>query len=400
MPPMSRLYTGSVYSLALAGLLLTACSSDPVATPPPTGTDAAAPASDSGMSTPVDAGVVQPDAAPVADAATPDRDAGMMTQADAAGGSDAAVQVMDELVPGSHVSITGRGRVALGDTYAATIAKLGAGRRTAGMGARSYEWTFGTAELTVWFTNTNLDNDDEAPNDVDGTDVVLWIAVSGGYTGRTPMGVGVGSTRMATETAYGASPRTTALTMPTPGQLLAYYTRGFLAAFGQDGLLRTFTVCKAYPQAPDGRIDIAQSRLTFGGTNITARLISGTDVDDVRRLLGPPDSEGPVPNQNDVNILNYAFIGLEVIETGGTVFTAIVHAPYYGETGNGTPGLGATRTDFEAYVLSTLSGSGPRASTRTMGLFCFTQASGRSFGVTYSTDMPQTVSAIILGPCQ
>ena len=44
--------------------------------------------------------------------------------------------------------------------------------------------------------------------------------------------------------------------------------------------------------------------------------------------------------------------------------------------------------------------SSATASTRTMGLFRFTQASGRSFGVTYSTDMPQTVSAIILGPCQ
>jgi hypothetical protein len=33
--------------------------------------------------------------------------------------------------------------------------------------------------------NTNADADDEPPGNVDDTDEVLWISVSGGFTGKT-----------------------------------------------------------------------------------------------------------------------------------------------------------------------------------------------------------------------
>ena len=80
--------------------------------------------------------------------------------------------------------------------------------------------------------------------------------------------------------------------------------------------------------------------------------------------------------------------------------TAIVHAPYYGTTGSGTPGLGSSRADFEAYASQTLGASGPNASSRTNGLFCFVlPLAAGSFGVTYNSEMPPKVSAIVLGQC-
>ncbi len=40
---------------------------------------------------------------------------------------------------------------------------------------------------------------------VDGTDQVLWIAVSGTFAGRTPQGIGLGSTRAAVVRGKGPS---------------------------------------------------------------------------------------------------------------------------------------------------------------------------------------------------
>ncbi len=396
--------TACSYALgALLGLAMGACSSDPTETPDSgvvVQEDAqVAPPIDSGIVAQPDAGGLLPDAMVIAD--------------DAAVGLDAAPMPMDgglpgtnELAPGSHVSLAGLGRIGIGDTYAETIAKLGRGDRSTGMAQRSYEWRLaGGVELTVWFTNTNLDSDDDPPNDVDGTDRILWIAVGGTFAGRTAGGIGIGSTRAAVEMAYGASPRTTTLSMPAPGELTSYYVRGFLAAFGQDGMLRTFTVTKAHLRAPDGRIDIANARLAWGNDAIRMNVISGSSPDDIRGVLGAPDSEGGVPGQSDFDILNYAFVGMEFLMLGATdrAVSAIIHAPFYGTTGNGTPGLGSTRTDFEAYAQQTLGARAPTASTRTMGLWCFALSGGgsaRTFGATYTSDMPPTVSAIILGQCQ
>lgn len=409
MPPMfdsivrgsSRLVLASA-RVACVATALWACSSDPV-----TGTDAVV-AADADPATPIDGGVPNADATPIATDATPGPpDAGPVGNDAAPMSTDAGMMGTNELGPGSHVTIAGVGRIGIGDTYTETIARLGAGVRSMGMAQRSYEWTLaGGVELTVWFTNTNLDRDDDPPNDVDGTDRVLWIAVSGAFAGRTPAGIGLGSTKAALETAYGMSPRTTPLTMPMPGELTSYYARGFLAAFGQDGALRTFTVTKAYLRAPDGRIDIAAGRLVFGNDSIRMNALTGAEPNDIRQLLGPPDSEGPIPDQNDFEILNYAFIGVEfIISTlaGDHAASAIVHSPYYGTPGIGTPGLGSTRTDFEAYAAQTLRvTAGPTPSRNTMGLFCFTLPAGgaRTFGVTYSMAMPQVVTAIIVGSCQ
>lgn len=399
---MLRRLDRTACSLALLGLTLGACSeSEPSGSP-----DATVVADDAQVATPIDGGspfpdstvTTFPDAMPVADDAS-------MVNGDAAVPTDAGLPGTNELAPGSHVSLAGLGRIGIGDTYAETVAKLGRGTRSMGMAQRSYEWALaGGVELTVWFTNTNLDSDDDPPADVDAGDRVLWIAVAGTFAGRTASGVGIGSTRAAVEMAYGASPRTTVLTMPAPGELTSYYVRGFLAAFGQDGLLRTFTVTKAYMRAPDGRIDIANARLAWGNDAIRMNVLSGSSPDDIRGVLGAPDSEGSVPNQNDFDILNYAFIGMEflMLDANDRAVSAIIHAPFYGTTGNGTPGLGSTRTDFEAYAQQTLGARPPTASMRTMGLWCFTLTggAGRTFGATYTSDMPPTVSAIILGQCQ
>lgn len=397
---------GMLVALQWGGALV-ACSSDPEPV-----ADAGEVVEDARPSTTIDSGMGFPDALEVTDSGdagtVPDPDSGTMTNPDATPMvMDAGVPTLSDIFPGSHVTIGGAGRVAIGDTFAEVTAALGRGTRSMGTAQRSYEWALaGGVELTVWFTNTNLDDNDDPPADVDGTDEVLWIAVGGTFTGRTPSNIGLGSTRAAVETAYGASPRTTVLTMPMPGELTSYYTRGFLAAFGQDGLLRTFTVTKTYPRAPDAQIDIAGGRLVFGGSSIRMNILTGSSPDDIRGLLGPPDSQGGVPGQSDFGILNYAFIGMEfiILDASDKAASAIIHAPFYGTTGNMTPGLGSPRAEFETYATQTLrTTSGPTASRNTMGLFCFGLPAGggaRTFGVTYSAAMPQTVTSIILGQCQ
>jgi len=352
--------------------------------------------------------VVQPDAATVGmddAAAMVSADAAAVPGNDAAPGNpDAAAMPLNEsLSPGEHIDVA-QGRVAIGATYTAVTALLGAGVRTAQPNTRSYDWHLaGGVDLTVWFTNTNLDNDDP-PADVDGTDTVLWIAVSGNFTGTTPMNIGIGSTRAQLEAAYMAPPRTTVIDMPA-GLLAQYYTRGFLAAYAPDNTVRTFTVTKLYRQEPNGTIDIANLRLDFGGgRTITMSPLQGTSPGDIKTLLGPPDSEGAVPNQNNLDLLNYAFIGIEIVIStalGDHAATAIVHAPFYGTTGAMTASLGSTRAAFEDYALTVLNATGPNASARTMGLFCYTLRGGnnRTFGVTYNAEVPPKVSAIILGQC-
>lgn len=377
-----------------------ACSSSEESPPDASAALDATIAADTGTGFP-DA-VVQPDAAEPMDAGLAD------TGADPQDASlpDSGMIAGEDLSPGQHVTFR-EGRVALGQTFAAVKQTLGPpARRTAGNTNRSYEWMLaGGAQVTVWFANTNLDNDDQPPADVDDTDVVLWIAVTGTFGGTTPTGLGLGSTRAAFETALGVSPNLVPIMDPM-GTLATWYTRGILVAFDPNDTARTITISKAYAREPNGEIDIVGGELDFGMGSVlrTGTLLGGgTSMNDVRTLLGPPDVEGEVPlgtgaQQIMLRLFTYSFIGLEIFFTynGRTALFTSVHAPYYGETGAGTPGLGATRTAFEAHL--TQLGFAPAVESNAQpGVFCYKLNDNRAVGATYSSDMPATVSSILVG---
>lgn len=408
---MTTLRTTVSAAVAILSFLALGCSEStpPASLDATTAEDATAVPLDTGTSAQPDAGQPQADSGtPLADAGMPGLDAaspgdtGVLPGNDAAVASDAG-QVMGtpELVPGVRAGFV-EGAVAIGATFDTVRQTLGPGVRTAGMTNRSYEWTLsGGANVTVWFANTNLDDDDAPPRDVDGTDQVLWIAVSGTFAGRTPQGIGLGSTRAAVETAFGAAPHVAPLTNPA-GELIGYYTRGILVAFDVGGPARTITISKAYGHEPDGTIDIGASRITFdNGTIQTGGILGGgTDEADIPPILGPPDSEGQVTISNiPFRLNNYAFLGLEVFLTnnGRTALFVSVHSPFYGTTGAGNPGLGSTRTDFEAY-LSTINFHVPGTQSGTQAaLTCYQLDSTHKVAATYSTDNPPKVTAILLG---
>lgn len=386
-------------SLPLALITLAACSSDDpgsdasVALDATMGMDSAAPIDtgsidtgstmiDSGFA---DSGVVMNDAEP--------GDAGMMLTPD--------------LAPGMHVTFA-EGRVAIGQTFATVKATLGMpAQRTQAMNNRSYEWNLGGgAEVTIWFANDNLDSDDQPPGEVDDTDTVLWIAVTGTFAGRTANGIGLGSTKTEVETAFGMSPNTIPVTDP-PGTIESYYTQGFLVAYNPNDAVRTFTVSRDYLREPNGEIDMTNGELDFGGGTVirTGPVFpgSGTSMDQVRMMLGEPDVEGEVSfgmggQSLMLRLFSYSFIGIEIFFTYNartTLFIA-VHPPYFGATGNMTPGLGSTRTEFEAHLIQLGFAAGV-ASTAQPGVFCYKLNDNRAVGATYTSDMPPAVSTIMLG---
>ncbi len=328
---------------------------------------------------------------------------------DAMGPPDTGVNMMPELAPGSHVTLTSA-RIDLVDTFMDVMNKLGAGTRTNVMGARSYEWTLGGVHLTVWFANTMLSSD-AFPNDIHPNDKVLWIAVDGAaYTGKTPNGIGIGSNKTMVEApspqGYGPSPRAVPIT--TGGSLSLYYTTGFLVAYDQNGAITTFTVCKAYKQAPDGALiginqQGADMSVQFAGGTVKGTILAvlggqtGTSFANVQTLLGTPDGEGMVTlGGQQLNLLSYGFIGLEFfaspqVSDTTTLFIS-VHAPYYGALQGSQAGIGSTRTDIEAAIGSAQA----MPSQNQPGLVCYNYGSARMIGVTYTNDNPPVASTITL----
>jgi len=314
-------------------------------------------------------------------------------------GGDASVGPFEEAMePGEFVQVTeGRIRVTDGtgtdpnvDTFATVRAKLGAGTRSAQMNTRSYEWRLSNGvELTIWFANTNLDGDDDPPRDVDDSDEVLWIAVTGTFSGRTSRNIGLGSARTEVEaqSAYGAPPTTVDIPNP-PGTLARYYTRGLLVAYGQDDLVRTMTICRAYNTEPRGSIDLEMRQLTFNAGIIRGQdgFALGTDQALVLNILGFPDGEGTV---NNFRVWSYGFIGIELffLQAGRAVLFSTVHAPYYGRILNTTESVGSPRAMLELFL-----GTGEPSSTP--NLICYPSAANPSFGVTYSTDGTDVATTI------
>ena len=316
----------------------------------------------------------------------------------------------EEVVPGRHVQVR-QARIELqrfeggnpvGDTFATVRQKLGPGRRSTGMGARSYEWSLGDVSLTVWFANTNLDDDDNPPNDVDDTDRVLWIAVQGDFRGRTPQGIGIGSTKAQVEAAHGPSPREVPLDDP-PGTLAQYFLTGFLAAYNPEDEVRTLTISRAYPRLPDGEIDPRGARLRFqGGEIVGYRSVSmlGTEFSRITGLLGEPDARGDVTiGGRRLLTYSYAFIGIELFGTyvGNNppqrVAFSVVHPPYYGTLAGGT-GLGSPREQVEAALMAVGYDQG-RASQTSASFLCHGGATPE-VGVTYSSDVPPVATSFTL----
>lgn len=318
-------------------------------------------------------------------------------------GVDGGEPTGQEMVPGDHVQVT-EGRIQIGATYQAVTALLGPGSRSAGANTRSYDWGLsGGVAVTVWFANSNLDADDAPPNDVDDDDRVLWI-VPQGFRGTTPAGIGVGSSRSDVEAAYGSAPHSVPLVNP-PGTLAQYFTTGFLVAYASDDTVRTITISRAYPQAPDGVIDPRDARLRFSSGDvqgIRSLIQRGTDDSEVLARLGEPDGRGTITlGGQDLDTFSYGFLGVEIffLDNDDKVLFLTVHAPYYGTT-NGGIGVGAARTDVEQYLAGEGYNGGVAASNPQ--LVCYEHSGGgQMVGVTYDDQEEATTFnvPIPLGMC-
>ncbi|MEE2901785.1 MAG: hypothetical protein VYC39_05620 [Myxococcota bacterium] len=316
-------------------------------------------------------------------------DGGASTNTDAGNASGPAI------VPGSHLTANGVS-VFLGDTYSEVISKWGAGTRSTTMGNRSYQYDFGEeGEFTVWFANTGVDA--EPADTIDNDDQVLWIAVSGPFTGKTGDELGKGSSKQDVVSVYGVSPRSTPTSMPAPGSISTYYKRGLIVGFDTTDKIRTITICKSYPVEPDGAMDLAQGTLTVEGTTLRGAFLGGTSESTVRATLGDPaDAEGTrTISISRLKILSYAFIGFEMFLTNsGNLLFMTVHAPFYGKSA-GMEALNMSRSDFESH-LAMLDFRSGQVSTTSESVICYKHRQTEKFvGVSYS-GMPETVSSITL----
>lgn len=389
------LFSRALALLPLLGLAL-ACSDDPAtnadATATPDGSGGLDATANPDATTNADGGVQ--DAAPGADLAP---------GADAVDPGDTGVPPTPDMVPGQHVTFA-EGRIALGSTFAQVKQVLGTQmQRTPGNTNRSYDWNLaGSVQATVWFANSNQDTDDQPPGDVDETDQVLWIAVTGQFNGTTPESIGIGSMRAASQAAYGASPHSVPITNPA-GTLDTYYTRGILIAYDPNNAARTITICKAYGVEPAGTLDIVNGVVDFGsGRTIRTGSIllgGGTSQNDVRTLMSAPETSGEVSfGAATLDLDTWSFIGFEVFygSGGDTAFVA-VHGPYYGQVGNGGAGFGSTRTDFEAFLTAQNFAPGVASSTQ-QNVICYKHnAMNRALGATYAMAPPNELTLLIVG---
>lgn len=311
---------------------------------------------------------------------------------------DGGAPLTPELMPGAYVQVA-EGRIEIGaDTLATVQTKLGPGTRSMSMNARSYEWALsGNVTITVWFANTGLGPVGTVNNDA----TVLWISVQGDYTGTTPDGVRLGSTRAEVETALGAAPHEVAITANPTGTLLQYFTGGILIALDDNGSTRTITICRSYRVEPDGEIDPNDSRIRLSNGDIEGYMgigNQGTDISTVRQRLGEPDAEGDVTVSNQtLHTLSYAFLGIEVFQVDNGVIGRnqvgflTIHAPYYG-TGAGGAGIGSTRAEFETFLSG--QGYGGAMASMTANFFCYQHGSRQGVGVSYTEDTPPEVSSV------
>jgi hypothetical protein len=387
---MIRTSCASILTCAFAAVIA-GCSDDPLR-PDTGGGDRDATADAGAQDVPQTPDTGTPDAGDTPDAT------GMDVESIDLGPVDTGVTVTPIIEPGSHVQFL-EGRVEISDDFQTVVAALGSGTRSAAMNTRSYEWMLsGGVNVVIWFANTNLDDDDAPPNDVDPTDKVLWIAVTGPFTGKTTRNVGIGTPRATVEaappTGYGPPPHTVPIADP-PGVLAQYFTTGLLVAYTPADEVRTITISRAYGHEPDGAIDAPNSQLHFGGTNVIQGLrgvMAGTRDTEVIALLGLPDADGQVVIGGvSLRLMSYGFLGIEVFLSNATMraWFVSVHAPYYGTLPNGA-GINSTRADIEAGIGLGMG----MASSTSPNLICYSDASRDVIAVTYSMDVTPVATTI------
>jgi hypothetical protein len=352
-----------------------------------------------------------PDATTDEDGGGDPPDQGMNGNGDAMpdGGADGGMvgPLIEEMEPGQFVQVA-EGRINIGDgigisgivdTYGSVKTRFGMGTRSSGMDARSYEWDLSNnVHLVVWFGNTNGDGDDSAPNNVDDTDEVLWISVSGGYMGKTTRLIGIGSTQMDVEmqqpNGYGRPQNPVDLTNP-PGVLASYFTHGILVAYDANMRVRTVTICRAYGSEPSADIDPGEGSLDFnalGQIRGFKDLVTGTGQNQIRNILGDPDGAGPGPG--GTTVWNYTFIGIEIFFFGAqtNALFMTLHPPYYGAFNNTTAGPGSTRADIEAAL-----GMGPgETSVSNPQFVCYPDSMDAEIAVAYTMDATPLAALIML----
>jgi hypothetical protein len=313
--------------------------------------------------------------------------------------SDVGGPMLPRIDPGLGITFL-EARVTIDETLMAVQAALGQGTKSSGSTTRSYEWDLsGGVHVTVWFANDALTT---TGNTVQPTDKVLWIEIQGTFTGKTDSGVGLGSSQAMAQAAFGMSPHSVALTNPM-GTLDTYYTKGILIAYDMNNTVQAITVCHQYKQEPDGTIDIAAGRLSFASGNISGGILTGSSMNQVTSILGAPDVSGPVTvGGNNLDYAGYTFIGMDIFSYGGSVLFMVVHVPYYGHTppdmGQSFPNgvaIGTSRSEFEAY-LSAIGFGPPGNPDPNTGVVCYKMGAARSVGATFSTDMPPTVTSILV----
>jgi hypothetical protein len=334
---------------------------------------------------------------------------GADASADASGGSggstvDSGLPLPEQMEPGGFVQVS-EARIAVGDgagpspnvdTFAGVRAKLGSGRRNAAPNARSYAWTLSNGvALTIGIGNTNADEDDEPPGNVDDGDEVSWITVRGGFTGKTSRNVGLGSTRAEVEqqmpAGYGLPPSTEPLNDPA-GTLVRYFGHGFFVEYGADNRVRAVTIARSYNAEPSARIDVANGALDFPSGRIAGQdgLVPGTNQMLVQNILGYPDGVGNV--SGGLRLHDYGALGIELFFYGNqnNVYFMKLKAPYYGGIEGGA-GIGSPRSMVEEWL-----GLGAGVSSATPGLVCYPDRTSPTIGVTYTTGAAPLVSAITL----
>jgi hypothetical protein len=322
------------------------------------------------------------------------------------GGStvDSGLPLPEQMEPGVFVQVS-EARIAVGDgtgpspnvdTFASVRAKLGPGLRNAAPNARSYAWTLSNGvTLTIGIGNTNADEDDEPPGNVDDADEVSWITVRGGFAGKTSRNVGLGSTRAEVEqqmpAGYGLAPGTEPLNDPA-GTLARYFGHGFFVEYGADDRVRAVTIGRSYNAEPSARIDVANGSLDFPSGRIAGQdgLVPGTNQMLVQNILGYPDGVGNV--SGGLRLHDHGALGIELFFYGNQndVYFMKLKSPYYGGI-EGGPGIGSPRSMVEESL-----GLGAGVSSATPGLVCYPDRTNPRIGVTYTTGATPLVSGITL----
>ncbi|HUU01216.1 MAG TPA: putative metal-binding motif-containing protein [Myxococcota bacterium] len=253
---------------------------------------------------------------------------------------------------------------------------------------------------------TGIDSNASPNQQFDDEDHIISVVAGGGLNARTIEGLGVGSTlgevhavgrfaspdRSGIVPAYGEYPG---------GKMEYYFGQGFFVGYNNLDQASLMTVTRSYPHPPDGTIDPAAGRLTFGGTSIECGdgYTTGSFRDVHQGILGAPDWDYgfsmDIDTQYGVQTVDfyldsYRILGIELIGGDDTVFIYDVdrlviislYLPYYGRTSAGH-GLGTSKGDWE----TELGAPTDTFTDQNTGVTTYLYTTGaRKFAVTYTNN--------------